>query len=176
MQPIRKTLLGLGAAALCTLPVWLPTAAFAHPNSNEHAVENRGQERSAHARGHGKAGDHGRSCKAREVAYVASGTLVSETLTANADGTYSGELTVEVKRTNHPGRADAGKTVTYKLTDGRVTLGPKAEAGKPVSIEAVKAGDRTRVLGRITFLPRRCSQEGFTPTVTVKHVIFHSAA
>src|SRR6185437_12002268 len=61
---------------------------------------------------HGRPGNPGNShkCKPHKVAYVASGTLVSQTLAKNADGTYSGEVTVEVKRTNHYAAGDKGKT------------------------------------------------------------------
>src|SRR4029077_2562925 len=53
---------------------------------------------------HGQSGNHGKShkCKAHGVAFVVSGTLGTQTLVENADGTYGGEIELSaITRTNH---------------------------------------------------------------------------
>jgi len=174
MLPKKSTVALLGAAAL-GVGAWAPLSAAAKPTPPGRAI---GHARNGADHGKGKAVGKGNSkgCKVHTVAYIASGVLVSEALTKNANGTYSGEVTVEVKRANHHARGELGKTVTYKVSEAHVVLGLGREAGSSPSVEALKAGDRAKVIGRITFLPRRCSTEGFTPTVTVKRLVFHNAA
>ena len=171
----KTTIAALGAAAV-GLGVWVPFSAAAKPGSPgravgrtmEHRDQGRGKEHAAKGRTKG--------CNVHSVAYIASGVLVSDSLTKNANGTYSGEVAVEVKRANHYARGELGKTVTYKVSEVRVVLGIGSQSGQQPTVEGLKAGDRAKVIGRITFLPRRCSQAGFTPTVTVKRLIFHEAA
>jgi hypothetical protein len=192
-MPAKKTLITLLAATLLSLPAWAPSFAAAHPGgagtsaegANGHRQHNgRGAERSAgradgegsgHGRkSHGTAGSHG--CKVHTVAYVVAGTLVSESLLPSATGTYSGEVTLEVKRSNHRGAEAKGRTESFKVQDVRVTIGLRSASGGRASIEEVKAGDRVKLIGRVTFMPKRCTREGFTPTVTIKHIILHGAA
>lgn len=192
-MPLKKTLIAVGTAALIASPIWAPGFAAAHPTGSGSAEARSGngaqhkshgqEQRSKHSRSggvthHGGSNGAGntRRCKAHSVAYVVAGTLVSESLTAGADKLYSGELTVEVKRANHHAREAKGKVETYKVEGVRLTIGMRSASGAPASIEEVKAGDRVKVIGRITFLPKRCTQEGFTPTITVKHIIVHGAA
>lgn len=144
----------------------------ASPNNQGH----RGGNRSGHE-GHGNANHNGQhnaghngkahKCRPHHVAYVAAGKVVSVSLTESEEGnTFSGELTVEVKRGNHHARADKGKTVTYTVEGVHVR--------GPVSVEAVKAGYRARLIGKITFLPRRCEAGEFTPTTTIRRIVFHA--
>jgi hypothetical protein len=105
---------------------------------------------------------------------VAGGTFLSDTLTKNADGSYSGELVVEVTHTNHHAAADKGKTVTYMLTDVRLTLAVSdVNKDGSVGIDDLVKGDRTHVIGRITTLRHNCGQTEFKATTTVRHVVFH---
>jgi len=123
---------------------------------------------------HGKAEGKSKRCTPRRVAYVASGTLASQTLTKNADGTYDGTLTVNVTRSNNHAKSDKGTARTYTLDDARLSFDvPDRDANGTVDAADLRAGDRVKVIGRITRLKKRCDSTGFTPTVTVKKVRFH---
>lgn len=108
------------------------------------------------------------NCTQHDVAYIVSGTLVSQTLSKNADGTYSGTLEVEVTHTNH--HAVKGK-ISYPVSKVHVTF----DNGS-VSLADITAGDRVKAIGKITTLSKKCSQDGFTATITIRKVIFHSPA
>jgi hypothetical protein len=151
--------------------------------------------------GQGNAPDHpgkpsspGRShkCKPHKVAYVASGLLVSQTLTLDggapgptvtavtaslhpdAHGTYSGDVTVDVKHTNHHAASDKGKTVTYSVSHAHVTFAlPDVNNDGKSGLDDLQAGDRVKVIGKITALAKRCDQTGFTPTTTIRRIVFH---
>ncbi|HLI32521.1 MAG TPA: hypothetical protein VKU89_07270 [Solirubrobacteraceae bacterium] len=192
-MPIKKTLIAFAGAALISLPVCSSGLAAAHPTpagsgsatpGNSEAHRGHGEAQHAnHSRGGRSQGSsgaqgngHSQRCKARTVAYVVSGTLVSESLLATGtSGLYSGEVTLEVKHVNRFAREAKGKTETYKVADVRLTLGLRSASGGPASVTEVKAGDRVKLIGRTTFMPRRCTQEGFAPTVTVKHIVIHDA-
>jgi hypothetical protein len=101
------------------------------------------------------------------VAYVAAGTLVNESLTKEPAGAYGGEVTVEVKRTNHHARADKGTTKTYTVERAHVKFVRLTES-------EVKAGDRVRLIGKITALAKKCPAAGFEPAVTIRRIVFHA--
>jgi hypothetical protein len=114
-------------------------------------------------------------CVAHEVAYVASGTLLSWTLTKDSSAsTYSGELEVEVTKTNHHALADAGKTVKYKVSGVNVNF-VVADTDKDGTVEPddLVKGDRTRLIGKITRLAKKCSQTGFIAVTTIERINFH---
>jgi hypothetical protein len=207
---VRKILLAAAAAALMTTPAWaLPGQApsnqgTAHapttpagppattPNDGGHSSGNGAGD---HASSHfGTPGSHGKShkCVAHRVAYVASGLLVSQTLSkdgtvtpsatvaqlhANGDGTYSGDVTVDVKHTNHHAAGDKGKTVTYTVSHARVTfaLADVNDDGS-VGLDDLQAGDRVKLIGKITALAKKCDQTGFTAQTTIRHLVFHGPA
>jgi hypothetical protein len=100
-------------------------------------------------------------CTPHAVSYRASGKLVSGSLTANSDGTYSGTLTVHVTSTNHHAKADKGTDKAYTLDHAKVKL-----HGEDPS--ALVVGSRVRLKGTITTLAKKCDQTGFTATTTIK--------
>jgi hypothetical protein len=173
---IRKILIATAAAALMSTPAWAlpgqtPADQGTHGNSGEH--RNSGKHPS------GPAGNHGDShkCKPHKVGYVAGGALVSEKLEKNADGTYSGELEVEVTRTNHHASADKGHKVTYTLSDAHVVFGMEdTNKDGSVGLDDLAPGDRTHVIGKITALAPKCPHGEFTATKTIKRVVFHAPA
>ncbi|HWX43903.1 MAG TPA: hypothetical protein VNY52_01105 [Solirubrobacteraceae bacterium] len=125
-------------------------------------------------KGKGKSSHPGQSHK---VGYVARGTLVKQTLTKNADGTYSGEVEVEVMRTNHHAAADKGKTVIYKVMNVHVTFGlPDANNDGSVGLDDLAKGDRVHLNGKIAALAKKCDQSGFTAETTIRRIIFHAPA
>ncbi len=128
---------------------------------------------------HGNGGTHGKShkCVAHKVGYVASGTLVSQTLTKNTDGTYSGEVVVEVTHTNHHAVADKGKTVTYTVVNVHATFGlADTNSDGSVGIDDLMKGDRTHLIGKITTLAKKCDSTEFKATTTVRKIVFHAPA
>lgn len=102
-----------------------------------------------------------KACTPRSVGYNATGTLVASSLTADANGRYSGTLEVSVTRANH--KAPTGAQ-TYTLAAARVKFHKGVDAQSPA------AGSRVKVHGKITKLGKHCSTEGFTPEITVKKV------
>jgi len=174
---IRKILLATGVAALMSTPqaiAWAnpgqaPGKGAGHGAEGSHGKHGTNPSNDP-AKGNNPGGSH--RCTPHSVGYVAEGTLVSDTLTKNADGSYSGELVVEVTHTNHHA-ADKGKTV-YTLTNARLTLAV-SDVNKDGSVgtDDLVPGDRTHVIGRITTLRHNCSQTEFKATTTVRHVVFH---
>lgn len=199
---VRKILLATGAAALMSTPAWaLPSQTpsnqgTAHapsttpvgppsttPNNsdnpgsaNRHSGKGQsGNDNNSHGKGRGNPGNS-HKCAPHRVGYVASGTLVSQTLTKNEDGTYSGELVVEVTHTNHHASADMGKTVTYKeLKNVHVTFGLRdTNNDGSVGLDDLAKGDRVHLIGKITALAKKCPSGEFTPTTTIRRIVFHA--
>jgi hypothetical protein len=114
-------------------------------------------------------------CMPRNVAYIASGTLVSQTLSKNANGTYSGGVTIDVTRTNRHAASDEGMTKTYTLTDARVKLRvADIDHNGSVGLDDLVAGDQVKIIASITTLSKKCDQSNFTAQLTISKVIFHA--
>lgn len=171
---VRKALLTACAMALATTPAW------AHPE--------RGPAREQHARSPSRS----HRCTPHGIAYVAAGTLKSQTLVLDGSGapgptvattsadrpakpTYSGDVTIDVTRTNRHARADKGTTKTYTLDHARVllALGDQNGDGK-VDLTDVLPGSRAKAIGTITKLGRHCDQSGFAPQLTIQKLIVHA--
>jgi hypothetical protein len=163
---VKRILLAASAAALMTSPAWaLPGLAPADQGKG-HGPSTTPSNTSHPGNSH--------KCKPHKVGYVASGTLVSQTLTKNADGTYSGEVTVEVKRTNHHAAGDKGKTKSYKVENVRVTFGlADTNSDGSVGLDDLKVGDQVKLIGKITALAKKCSQSEFTATTTIRKIVFN---
>ncbi len=189
---VKKILLAASAAALMTSPAWaLPGLAPANqgkghgpPSTTPNNTDNPGSShrspegtKNTGGKGHsGKPGLPGSShkCKRHNVGYVVSGALVSQTLTQNADGTYSGGVIVEIKHTNHHAAGDKG-TKTYTVTNVDVTFGlADTNSDGSVGPDDLKAGDQVKVIGKITALAKKCNQSGFTATTTIRKVLFNA--
>jgi hypothetical protein len=131
-------------------------------------------------KGKGKGGGSGTAkskshrCLPHAVAYVASGTLVSETITEGANHTFSGEVTIEVTHGNRHATSDKGTKKVYKLEGARLTLAvPDLDKDNVVGIDDLAPGDHAQVIGRITTLAKKCTVSGFTPQLTVEKIVFH---
>lgn len=103
--------------------------------------------------------------------------LVSEELTQTAgadtpkhdDDRYSGTVTVDVKKANH--RAPKCEQ-TYTLDNDRAKFYDADHnhvAGEPMP------GERVKVKGRITQLPRKCDSSGFTAEIDANKAGFKRA-
>jgi hypothetical protein len=114
---------------------------------------------------------HHRGCWAREARYRAAGTLSGWALTENADGTYSGTVTVNVLKGDRHAQGNVGTATTYTVSQVRVIL-HRGVSDPPA------AGSRIRLLGRITAIPARCTalDAGFTPTITIHRIEVRIAA
>jgi hypothetical protein len=199
---VKRILLAASAAALMSIPAWaLPGLAPANEgkghspsttpnNTNNPGSSQRSLEGTENTGGQGNQGNgnqgkgnqgqpshpgNSHKCKPHKVAYVASGTLASQKLTKNADGSYSGEVTVEVKRTNHHAAGDQGTTKTYKPENVHITFGlADTNSDGSVGLDDLKAGDRVKLIGKITALAKKCSQSGFTATTTIRKIVFNA--
>ena len=107
-------------------------------------------------------------CAPHNVAYVASGTIVTWGATQNADGTWSGTISVQVKHANHHAASAKGTAATFTLTNSKVHMS-HGVTNPPAT------GSRVQVMGKITTLAKKCSQTGFTPTITIKRATVHTA-
>ena len=126
------------------------------------------------SQGHQQSGTHGNShkCKPHKVAWVVKGTLVSQTLTKNSDGTYSGDVTVNVTHTNKHARAERNppqpKTYTLDHAKAKFDVSDQPPPDGTVDQTDLVAGDRVKLSGKITTLAKKCDQTGFTSTTTIR--------
>lgn len=181
---VRKVLLAACAAALTTSPAWaLPGRAPSNDGAGHAPATSRSDNPTGNTGHHGRGSGHSRRCVARKVAYVAAGTLVSQTLvldTPTSDSsrpTYSGDVTIAVTRTNHWARGDKGTTKTYTLARARVLFGlTDTNNDGSVGLDDLAAGDRVKVIGKVTALRRGCDQTGFAPAITIRKLIVRAPA
>jgi hypothetical protein len=182
---IRKTLLAASAAALMSTPAWaLPSQASTHatghgPSTTPKNVDNPGR---GHDNGNqsGTPSTHGNShkCKPQSVGFIVSGTLVSQTLTLNSDGTYSGNVVVTVTRTNHHAAEEKLEKVnkTFPLVKVHVTFGLADTNANGAGLDDLKALDRVMLIGKVTKLAKKCHDSKFTAQKTIRKVVFNDPA
>lgn len=110
-------------------------------------------------------------CRLHDVAYRAGGTLTSWGLTQNANGTWSGTLTVDVLHGNRHAGGQVGTDTTYTITDATVRFGPHA-TNPPA------ADSRIQLRGRALALGKRCTGTGTSTTETyaIRHIRVHAPA
>ncbi|MGH2843770.1 MAG: hypothetical protein ACRDKL_09325 [Solirubrobacteraceae bacterium] len=105
-------------------------------------------------------------CAVHHVAYIASGALATWSATLNTDGTYSGQIGVDVKRANHHAAGSMGQQ-TFTLTEAKVRFGNGAMPAAP--------GERVKLIGKITQVAKKCSDQTGAGTVTVRRVYVKTA-
>lgn len=198
----RKMLMAASAAALVGAPAWaLPASADSHgalsttpvgpPSTTPNNLTNPGHlkqeandqdDNGHHGNGdNGKSGSHGKShrCAPHRVAYVAAGTLAAvPTLTKNADGTYSGVVTITIKRFNHHAKPEKPEEVQkeYTLTNAHLVLAiSDTNKDGSVSADDLQAGDLVVLIGKITAIAKKCDHSKFERHVTIRQVVFHDA-
>ena len=109
-------------------------------------------------------------CTPKSVGYKAKGTYESGALTQTkgadtekrGDDRYSGTIVVNVTKANHKGLKG---TQDVTLTDARVKFHPRNDS-------ELAAGDRVKLSGKVTRLPKKCNTSGFEPKFTAKKVDF----
>jgi hypothetical protein len=101
-------------------------------------------------------------CTPHRVAYITSGAFVSWAATQTSNGRYTGTITVHVKKANHHAAGAKGNDVTYTLDNTRVLFGKNANP--PV------AGDRVELIGKITEVAKKCTDQSGAGVITVRKV------
>jgi hypothetical protein len=195
MRILRRATLIAALMALASTPAW---ALPGKGNSNEHTgkgapqrpagkghSEGDGHSSEGHEEGSkgskGTGSDHGQGtskshrCLAHSIAYVASGTLLSDTLTESTNHTYSGGVVVEVLHGNRHSRSDRGTQKTYTVQAAHLTLAVgDLDEDSVVGVDDLAPGDRVQLIGHITALAKDCPQGAFTPQLTIRKIVFHS--
>ncbi|HWI75302.1 MAG TPA: hypothetical protein VNT55_25300 [Baekduia sp.] len=107
-------------------------------------------------------------CVAHKVAYVASGVLAApatltqtkgaDTPTDTSDDRYSGTLSVTVTHANRHAKG-AANPITVQVGDIRLGDGVTATPA---------AGTRVRLIGKITKVSKRCSDQSAAGAVTIR--------
>jgi hypothetical protein len=114
------------------------------------------------------------------VGFIVAGTLVSQKLTANSDGTYTGEVTVKVTHTNHHAVGEKEVTVekTYSLTSAHLTFGlTDTNSDGSIGLDDLAAGDRVMLIGKVTKLANKhCDHSKFAADKTIRRVVFLAPA
>jgi hypothetical protein len=138
----------------------LPAIAGAHGKPTD---EPAGQPKTSHR------------CAAHKVAYVASGVLAApatltqakgaDTPADTADDRYTGTLSVTVTRAN-PHAKDVATPVTVQANDIRLHDGVTATPA---------AGTRVRLIGKITNVSKRCSDQSVAAAVTIRKATLQRA-
>jgi hypothetical protein len=92
-------------------------------------------------------------------------------VTQNANGTWSGTLSIDVLHGNRHAHPQVGTTTTYTITDARVKFGPRAT-------DPPAADSRIQVIGRALVLRKRCTGTGapVTETYAITHIRVHAPA
>ena len=102
------------------MPVALLVAAAVAVPAYASKPTDPGSQGKGHANNHSNT--HSHKCKPHKVAWVVKGTLVSQALTKNSDGTYSGTVNIDVTRTNRHAKDEKGKTNSqYTLDHAKVS-------------------------------------------------------
>ena len=118
-------------------------------------------------------------CKPHKAGWIVKGTLDSQALTKNSDGTYSGTVNIDVTHTNHHAKAEKGKTNAQYTLDhvkAKFIVNDVAPPTGTVDQNDLVAGDQVKLIGKITVLPKKCDQGGFTAVTTIRQVVFHNPA
>src|SRR5205085_6071081 len=113
---------------------------------------------------HARSPSRSHRCTPHGIAYVAAGALRSQTLVLDpaptvaatsadraAKPTYSGDVTIDVTRTNRHAKADRGTTKAYTLDHARVLgLSDQNGDGNVDLGDDVLPGSSAKVIGKVT--------------------------
>jgi hypothetical protein len=141
----------LAAALSCALTTGATVAQADHPAHPPHPNKPADSKR----------------CAVIKRAFIVSGTNATFTGTKNADGTYTGDLTLTPKHANHAARKSgvdpkAGTPITLHLDNTKVKL-----TGGITDLSALQPTDRVHVIGKIPYAKKgghgknACPDAGF---------------
>ena len=147
----------LAAALACALTAGATVAQADHPTHPPHPQKPAG----------GKQHPNSKRCAVVKRAFVVSGNTATFTGTKNADGTYTGDLTLTPKHANRHARKSgvdtkAGTPITLHLENTRVKL-----TGGITDLTALQPTDRIHVIGKIPYAKKgghgknACPDAGF---------------
>jgi hypothetical protein len=111
--------------------------------------------------------NHSKRCAVVKRAFIVSGAKATFAGTKNADGTYSGDLTLTPKHANRAARKSgvdtkAGTPITLHLDNTKVKL-----TGGATDLSALQPTDRVKVIGKIPYAKKgghgknACPDAGF---------------
>ena len=182
---VRKTMLAASAAALMSTPVWAIPSQASSSHANGHAPKTTpvgppsNRPADEHGLVKGKSGapsNHGKKhkCAPHNVAFIVSGALVELAgFHENTDGTFSGEIKLTVTHKNHHATTEP----SYTLTNVHVTFGlSDVNKDGKVNLEDVKAGDRVKLIGKVTKIAKKCDHTHFEAQKTIRKVVFNAAS
>jgi hypothetical protein len=127
---------------------------------------------------------HSKSCTVVKRAFIVSGDHASFTGAKNADGTYTGDLTLSPNHANHAAHKSGVDTkahtpITLHLENTRVKLGGVTD------FTMLQATDKIKVIGKIPYAKKgghgknACPDAGFgadrydSDHITVRQVVAH---
>lgn len=156
----------LGALVTAASALAIAVPAGAHPGNANHPESGKRPSGANHL-------SQSHRCKPHDVAYVEAGTVDSSTastLAANADGTWSGTLVVDVTSTNHWAKPDKGTTVSY--TFNNVKLRVRFDG----ATTGFTAGERVKLIGKLATVAKKCTALSPAATPAFRWVVVHPAA
>jgi hypothetical protein len=159
--------LKIGTLVTAASALALAVPAGAHPGNSDHPGA------SSHSSGtNSSATNRAQShrCKPHNVAYVEAGVVDSaapSTLAQNDDGTWSGTLAVDIARTNHWAKADAGKTVTYTFNASKLRVHFNGRT------TALAAGEHVKLIGKLATVASKCVATGSATSPVFNTVVVH---
>ena len=173
-----KTNIKAGAliAAASALAIAVPAAA--HPGPSSHASSGSHGSGTSHPSSSSRPGHNGHpsqshKCRAHNRAYVEGGTVNAATTLTQAgsgDGTWSGNLVVDVTMANHAARADKQQTVTYTFTDAKLKVRFKHGAS------GFTAGERIKLIGKQAAVAKKCTALSADPAPVFRMLVVQPAA
>jgi len=165
---MRKTLMLTGLATLSLSA----TAVADKPETTGKPADKPAKAERPAAKDKGKG--ETKRCKTHRHAFNVHGTLVSQALTANPDGSVDGTVVVKTEKKDKTTKKLVATETTYTLDDAKLSVKTDdRNADGKSDLTDVKAGDRVKLEGRKTHQHgRKCLKGDFTPTVTLRRVKF----
>jgi hypothetical protein len=148
---------GTLAAAAGALVVAVP--AVAHPSPSTHSSQANHPARS-------------HRCLPHKVAYVEGGTVdgtTPSTLAKNLDGTWSGDLYVDVVRANHHAKGDKMTVVKVSFDNAKLQVHFRGGAA------GFTKGERVQLVGKLAVVAKRCPALSPAATPVFRMITVHPA-
>jgi hypothetical protein len=110
------------------------------------------------------------NCTPHNVAWIASGTLVTWSLTKDANGSVTGgTVVIKVTNANHHAAGANGTTMTLM----KEVVGARVRFGLGVNTSSPAVGSRVKLIGDVTAETKKCG--AFSGTITVERIVVHEA-
>jgi hypothetical protein len=143
-------------SAVAALAVAVPAAAKQppnHPNDPNHANH-----------------PDSNKCTPHSVAWIASGPLVTWSLTLDANGNVTGgTMVVKVTNANHHAAGANGTTMTFMAE----VVGARVRFGHGVNTSSPAVGSRVKLIGDVSAEAKKCG--AFSGAIKVERIVVHEA-